>query len=142
MVFTGFVKPQTVGKVNTPTFSFFGLAAVMNALSFDVANTLSYRDLVGFAGAYSADRKPTGSSTMELPTIAAANFGEMARLGTDGALQLIHGIGVGNIIQIDMPKVQLTSAPAISNDNEVAMLQVGFSVKPNLGNDELVIVAK
>jgi hypothetical protein len=142
MVFTGFTKPLTVGKVNTPTFTFHGLAAVVQSLSFDVANALVWRDLIGFQGPYSADRKPTGSLTMELAAVAAANFGEIARLGTEGALQVIHGTVAGNIIQVDMPKTQLTSAPTISNDNEIAMLGVQFSINPNAGNDEMVIVAK
>jgi len=142
MVFTGFQKPLTVSKINTPTFTIHGLAAVCNALSFDVANNLVYRDLIGASGPFSSDRKPTGSATIEVPTVAAANFAELARLGTEGALQLVHGTAAGNIIQVDMPKVQFNSAPAISNDNEIAMLQLGFSINPNTGNDELVIVAK
>lgn len=142
MVFTGFTQPLTVGKVNTPTFSFHGLAAVVQNLSFDVANALVYRDLIGAKGPHSPDRKPTGSLTMELPTVAAANFGEIARLGTEGALQVIHGVTPGNIIQVDMPKTQLTSSPTINNDNEIAMLGVQFSINPNAGNDEIVVVAR
>lgn len=142
MVFTGFTKPLTVGKVNTPTFSIHGHAGVCSALSFDVANALTYRDLIGYSGAFSADRKPTGSATIELPSVASANFGELARLGTEGALQVIHGTTAGNIIQVDMPKVQFTSAPSISNDNEIAMLGLGFSINPNAGNDEIVLVAR
>lgn len=142
MVFSGFQQPLTVGRVNTPTLNFLGFAAVVQNLSFDVANTLVYRDLIGTSGAYSPDRKPSGNITLELPTVASANFGEMARLGTTGALQLVHGLVAGNTIQVDMPKVQLTSAPTISNDQEIAMLQQQFSINPNAGNDELVITVK
>lgn len=142
MVISGFQKPLTVGRVNTPTFTMHGLAAVVQSLTFDVANNVTYRDLIGASGAYSSDRKPSGSVTMELPTVAAANWGEIARLGTEAALQLVHGTVAGNIIQVDMPKTQITSAPTISNDNEIAMLQLGFSINPNAGNDELIIVAK
>lgn len=142
MVFTGFKQPLTVSKLNTPTFTLHGLAAVCNALSFDVANNLVYRDLIGASGPYSSDRKPTGSATIEVPTVAAANFAELARLGTEGALQLVHGTAAGNIIQVDMPKVQFNSAPTISNDNEIAMLGLGFSINPNAGNDEISIVVK
>lgn len=141
-VFTGFQKPLTVGKVNTPTFSFFGFPAVAQSLSFDVANALVYRDMIGYSGAYSSDRKPSGTAKIELPTVAATNFGELARLNTEGVLQLVHGTVAGNIIQIDMPKIQQTSAPTISNDNELAMLDVQFSINPNAGNDEIVILAK
>lgn len=142
MVFTGFIKPLTVSKINTPTFSIHGLAAVCQSLSFDVANSLVYRDLIGASGPYSSDRKPTGSATIEVPTIAAANFAELARLGTEGALQVVHGTAAGNIIQVDMPKVQFSGAPTISNDNEIAMMGLQFSINPNAGNDEMVIVAK
>lgn len=142
MVFTGFQKPLTVGKVNTPVFNFHGMAAVCQNLGFDVANNLVYRDLIGASGPHSPDRKPTGSATIELPTVAAANFAEIARLGTEGALSLTHGLVAGNIITIDMPKTQLTSAPTINNDNEIAMLGLQFSINPNAGNDEIVIVAR
>lgn len=142
MVFTGFQKPLTVGKINTPTFTIHGLAGVCESLSFDVANSLVYRDLIGASGPYSADRQPSGTCKIEVPTVAAANFAELARLGTEGALQLVHGTTAGNIIQIDMPKVQFNSAPTISNDNEIAMLQLGFSINPNAGNDEISIVVK
>lgn len=142
MVFTGFNQPLTVSKLNTPTFTLHGLAAVCNALSFDVANQLIYRDMIGASGPASPDRKPSGSCTIEVPTVAAANFAELARLGTEGALQLIHGTTAGNIIQVDMPKVQFNSAPSISNDSEIAMLGLGFSINPNAGNDEISIVVK
>ena len=141
-VFTGFQKPLTVGKINTPTFSMFGLAAVCENLSFDVANNLVYRDLIGASGPYSSDRQPAGSATIELPAIAAANFGEIARLGTEGVMQVIHGTTAGNIIQIDAPKIQLTSSPSINNANEIAMLGLQFSLNPNAGNDEMIIVAR
>lgn len=142
MVFTGFTKPVTVGKINTPVFTMHALAAVCQSLSFDVANNLVYRDLIGVSGPFSSDRQPTGSCTIEVPTVAAANFAEITRLNTEGALSLTHGTVAGNIITIDMPKTQITSPPTISNDSEIAMLGLQFSINPNAGNDEIVIVAK
>jgi hypothetical protein len=142
MVFTGFQRALTVGKVNTPTFTMMGLAAVCQGLSFDVANTLIYRDLIGASGPFSPDRKPKGTAKIEVPTVAAANFAELARLGTEGALQLVHGAVAGNIIQIDMPKTQIVSSPTISNDGDAAMLDLSFSINPNTGNDEISIVVK
>lgn len=142
MVFTGFQQPLTVGKLNTPTFNIHGYAGGCSALGFDVANSLSYKEMINVSGVQSPDRKPTGSATMELPSVAAANFAELTRLGTQASLQLVHGVTAGNIIQVDMPKVQFTSAPTISNDNDVAMVGLGFSINPNTGNDEMVITVK
>lgn len=141
-VFTGFQPPLTVGKLNTPTFSIHGYAGGCSALSFDVANALAWRELINTAGAASPSRKPTGNATMELPSVAVANFAELTRLGTQAALQLVHGVTAGNIIQVDMPKVQFTSAPTINNDNDVAMVGLGFSINPSTGNDEMVITVK
>lgn len=138
-VFTGFQKPLTVGHVNTPTFSFFGFPAVASALSFDMANDLVFRDLIGASGPASPNRKPKGSATIELPSNAVANFGEIARLGTEGAIQLVHGVTPGNIVTFDAPRAQISSAPTISNENDIAMLGLQFSLNPNAGNDELVI---
>jgi hypothetical protein len=55
---------------------------------------------------------------------------------------LIHGTVAGNIIQIDMPKTQITGEPSIVNDNEIAMMSLPFSINPNAGNDEVLIVSK
>ena len=142
IVFTGFQKPLTVGKVNTPTCTLFGYAGVVQSLTFDDANTLTYRDLINFRGAYSPDRKPTGNVTMELPSVAQLDLGELTRLGTEGVLQVIHGTVAGNIMEMNMPKIQITSEPTITNDNEIAMVQFGFSINPNTGNDERILVAR
>lgn len=142
MVYSDFQMPKTVGHVNTPTLTFFGFAGVVQSLTFDIANILNWKDRVNGSGAESPDRKPVGTITMEMPTVAALNFGELARLGTEGALQLVHGVTAGNIIQLSMPKVQLTSDPTINDDNDTAMVSAQFSILPNTGNDEFSLVAR
>lgn len=141
-VFTGFQKPLTVGKVNTPTFTMFGFSPIATAFSFDVVNALIYRDEIGYSGANSNDRKPTASATIELPAIAVANFGEIVKANAQSALQIIHGTTAGNIVEINMPAIQINAAPAISNDNEIARIGLSFSVNPSAGNDEIVIVCR
>lgn len=140
--YTGFVQPLTVGKANTPTFSFMGVSAPCSNFTFDVAAQQEYRDLIGSSGPFSADRQPSGSATIELQSIATKNWGQTVRQGTAGAVQLIHGTTAGNIIQIDMPSVQLNAAPSLQDANTVAMLQMGFDINPVAGNDELTITVK
>jgi hypothetical protein len=142
MVFTGFQKPLTVSKLNTPIFTFHGLAAVVKALTFDLANQNAWRDLINSSGAVSPDRKPAGNVTMELPTVATLDVGERTRLGTPGAMQLVHGTVPGNIVQMDWPVVQITGEPSISDDQGVAMVAVAYEAQPNTGNDEFVLVVK
>jgi hypothetical protein len=142
LVWTGWQKPLTVGKVNTPTFTVQGFTGVCQALSVDLSNELSWQDKINAAYAWNADRDPSGSFTLELPTAAAWNVGEVVRLGTEGALQLVHGTTAGNIIQLDAPKLQLVSAPNIGNNNKLATVSANFTLNPNAGNDELVITVK
>lgn len=140
--YAGFMKPKTVGKLNTPTFSLFGVACVAQSLSLSVANALSYRDLIGGAGAFSPDRKPTGSAVIELPSIAGLDLGGLVVNNTEGALSVVHGTTAGHIIELAAPKIQLNQKPTISNDQEVAMANLSFSLNPNTGNDELVLTAR
>ncbi|WP_295852041.1 phage tail tube protein [uncultured Xylophilus sp.] len=140
--YSKFIQPQTVGRLTTPTLSIHGVNACVSQFTFDIANSLVWRDLVNCGGAYSADRKPAGNVTMELTSVAVKNWAETVRTGAKGALQLVHGVGAGNIVQIDAPAVQFTGEPSLSDDNGVAMLAAGFSMQPVAGNDELVITLK
>jgi hypothetical protein len=140
--YAGFFQPLTVGKINTPVFSLFGYAAAMNSFSADVANALAYRDLVNGGGASSADRSPSGSAVIEMTTVAQKNWPELVRQGTTGTAQIVHGTVAGQIVQLDMPKIQLTSEPSISDDNKNVMLNLGFDILPVTGNDELIVTVE
>lgn len=139
--YTKFKQPLTVGKVNTPTFSFHGLAAIASAFSLNWGAILTWRDLIGYQGANSEDRQPSGSVTLEMPTITVKNWAEMVRLSTTGVAQLIHGTTAGNIVQFDMPAVQ-PKPFTLQDDQSVAMLSIPFDVNPVSGNDELKITVK
>ena len=140
--FSGFKKPLTVGFVNTPTYTVHGLAVVMQQFSLDLANELVWRDLVGFAGARVPDRKPKLSTVFELTNVATRNWGESVRLGTEGAVSLVHGVTAGSIVQFDLPVTAFDSDPTISDLDKVAMLNGSLAVMPNTGNDELVLTFK
>lgn len=140
--YTGFIQPLTVGKDNTPTFTVHGVAAACSALSIDMAAQQTYRDIINFKGAISPDRKPAGSMTIELDSIASKNWGRAVREGAQGALQLVHGITPGNIVQVDAPALQLSSAPTLQDQDGVAMLSANFTLPPSAGNDELILTFK
>lgn len=142
---TAFKRPMTVGKVNTPTFTVHGVAVKMQSFSWDLGNQLVWRELVNYSGPQSTDRAPTASVVFELDSVAASkNWGELARLGTEDALQMIHGVGAGNIFQVDMPKIGLAADPTITEVDGVAMLNTQWSVNQNssAGLDEIVLTVK
>ncbi len=139
--YSSFVQPKTVGKTNTPTFTFHGLSACMSAFSINLANALAWRELVNCAAPHSPDRQPTGSVTMEMPSVAVKDWAEVVRLSTTGACQLIHGTVAGNIIQLDMPAVQCKPF-TLQDDQSIAMINMPFDINPVDGDDELTITFK
>lgn len=139
--YSNFLQPKTVGKINTPTFSFHGLAACMSSFSINLANALAWRELVNCAGTASPDRKPAGTTVLELPSVTTKNWAEIVREGTTGACQLIHGTTAGNIVQFDMPAIQC-GVYTLQDDASVAMMSLPFDLLPVLGDDELSITVK
>jgi hypothetical protein len=140
--FAAFLKPLVVGRTNTPTFTLHGTSPCVSAFSFDLANQMNWRELIGCSGARRTDRNPSASLTIELPSVATKAWGESVRLGDEGALQVVHGTTAGNIVQLDAPKTTVSAEPSISDGEGVAMLGLQLALSPNTGNDELVLTFK
>lgn len=139
--YSKFKQPQTVGKVNTPTFTFHGVTACTSAFSVNLANALAWRELINCAAPHSPDRQPSGSVTMEMPSVTAKDWAEVVRNSTVGSCQLIHGAVPGNVVQLDMPSVQCKPF-SLQDDSGIAMINMPFDINPVDGNDELSITVK
>ena len=139
--YSAFQQPLTVGKVNTPTLSFHSVTACVSAYSIAWGNTLAWRELINCAGAHSADRAPTGSITMELPSIASKNWAEVVRTGATGAANVVHGTTAGNIVELQASNI-LCNPFSLQDDQGIAMLNMPFDLMPNLGDDELSVIVR
>ena len=140
IAFTGFTKPLTVGKVNTPTFTLDAIALVVKSFGLDLSNQVAWKNWIGDSGAQSPDRKPTASSVFELTSVATKNWGETVRLGSEMPLVLVHGTVAGNICRFNAPKLQINAEPSITDDSGTALLTASYAVMPtDTGNDELVL---
>lgn len=136
--YSNFQLPQAVNKLNTPTLTLFGQSLCVDTCSIDMANDIKIRNLIGCDSVIMTDRKPAGNISLEMTDVATQAWHENVRQGTLGAFQLVHGVGAGRVIQIDAPKVQLTS-PQYSNSDNIAMLSAGLAFQPDTGNDEITI---
>jgi hypothetical protein len=136
--YSAFTAPVTVGKVHSQSFTLHGVSPCMESLTFDIANNLIYRDLVGCGGARITDRKPTGQTVFELGTIAEKAWDEVAKNSTEGTLSFVHGRTPGNIIQIECPVVTCNNFQLQDSDG-IAMVSMGLAINPSIGNDELVL---
>ncbi len=142
--FTGWQIPVTVSTANTTDISILGYnSAVIEKLSFDIANTVAYRQTLGSETVLITDRKPAGSISLEAGTLATKDWWTPVKASTTGAFSIKHGQTAGNIVGFTAPQMQLTD-PKYSDSNGVQMLDMGIIFQPygTGGNDELRICSK
>lgn len=139
--YSAFKKPLGVNKQNTPDWAFGTYKGCLQSLSFDVANQLEWKSMIGCEGAEITDRQPKGNISLQLPKIAELNWPKMVIEAAEQPLSITHGVSAGNTIEINLPQVQLTN-PSYSDDSGTAMLGLDLNVNPKDGNDEIEIVVR
>jgi len=141
---SSFKVPLPVTKDNTPTFRVFGHNAIASDFSVDMGLSVSARNLIGHKEVVVTDRSVNGSLTVDAPDLATKNFYasvESHESVTTGAIQVVHGITPGNVVQIDAPKVQLTSISHSDSDG-VLQYQMNTAYIPVDGDDEIKFTFK
>lgn len=143
--------PVTVSTANTTDINILGYnSAIIEKLSFDIANTVAYRQTIGSESVLITDRKPVGSISLEAGyittlqgTTPAKDWWTTAKTSATSQLCIKHGQIAGNIVGFSAPKVQL-EAPKYSDSNGVTMLDMTLALIPNgaSGNDEIRICSK
>lgn len=136
--YTPFIDGLPISKVNTPTFTLHGFAAVLESLELDFGNVVQHRDRPNSKQVKFLDRQITGTVSFEAPALATKNFFAIAEAGTLGTMQLIHGTAAGNIFQADATKVQVTN-PRYVNSDGLQLLQLDLRLTPDAGDDEISI---
>jgi hypothetical protein len=142
--FTGWQTPVTVSTENTTDISLLGYnGAVVEKLTFDIANEVKYRQLIGSESVIIGDRKPSGSVTLEAVTVGTKDWWSIARNSSTGVFCIKHGQTAGNIVGFTAPKVQLKD-PKYAESDGVTMMDFGMEFIPYSasGNDELRICCK
>ena len=142
--FSSWQVPVTVSTANTTDVSILGYnSAIIEKLTFDIANTVAYRQTLGSESVLITDRKPAGSISLEASTLATKDWFTPVRSSTTGVFCIKHGQAAGNIVGFTAPQMQLTD-PKYSDSNGVQMLDMGIMFQPlgAGGNDELRICVK
>lgn len=134
--FSTYQSPLIVNKVNTPTFSLLGFAAVLDSLEIDLGQQVAHRDKVGSESVLITGRAPTGRVVIEAPTLGSKDFFAAAKANTVGALSFIHGTADGAKVQASCGQVKVHN-PRYSNDNGVTMLEMDLDLLPDEGDDEI-----
>ena len=134
--------PVVFKEGNTSGFQLLSYSGCLQAVSFDIGNSLIYRELVGCTKeVLLTDRAASGSVTIEAPTIAQKDYFTAALTdGTLGNLLFQHGQTAGNIVDFASTRVDIGDV-TYSDQDGVHMLTIPYTCVPSTsGNDEFSLV--
>lgn len=140
---TKFITPVPVNKANT-TFSLHGLsatAAAVEGITFDIANQIEPRMLIGSESIEQVDRQMTGSIIMEQVTLSTKNWIQTARTHAKGVLAAQQGTVAGNIVMFGAEGVQI-GRPTWGETQRINNNTLPVMMTPLAGNDEFLITVK
>ena len=132
--------PLIFKQGNTSGFQIHAHSGALQSWSLDMNNEVIYRELVGGTKTVELlDRAPSGSLSIEAPTLAAKNFFTAATGSATGNNLFLHGTAAGNKVQVSCPQSDIGAVTYADNDG-VVMLEIPYTAVPNTGNDEVSIV--
>ena len=133
--------PLIFKQGNTTGFRFFNYAGCVQSFSFDIGNTIVYRELVNCTKeALLTARSSSGSVSMEVAALGTYNpFTAALTDGTTGAVSFMHGTADTNRFLFLAPRLDLAD-PSYTDTDGIAMYNLPFTAVPSsTGNDEFVL---
>jgi len=130
---------------NTDTFALLNYSGALQSVSFDIGNSIVYRELVGGSKeVLITDRGANGSVTIEAPTLAQKDYFAAALvdsgLGTNTNLTFQHGTTAGNIVDFASTRVDIGDV-SYGDQDGIAMLTIPYTAIPSTtGNDEFSLI--
>ena len=130
--------PLIFKEGNTTGFSLFSYSGCLSNVSFQMANEVIYRELIGCTKeVLIVDRRPAGEVQIEAPTIATKDYFTIALGTTTGNLGFTHGTVAGNRAVFSSPQTDITNVNYADMDG-VHMLNIPFVSTPTTaGNNEV-----
>lgn len=129
--------PLIFKEGNTSAFQFFSHSGCLNSVSFNLANEIVYRELIGCTKeVLITNRAPAGEVSIEAPTIATKDYFSLALGSTTGNLTFLHGTTAGNRVTFTASQVDIAQ-PSYTDQDGITMLQLPYVALPTTaGNNE------
>lgn len=127
---------------NTDTFSLLSYSGSLQSVTFDVANTVVYRELIGGTKeVLMTDRASNGTVVLEAVTITTKDYFTAALTdSTLGNLTFQHGTTAGNIVDFASTRIDIGDV-SYSDQDGIAMLNIPYTAIPSTsGNDEFSLI--
>ncbi|MEM7706618.1 MAG: hypothetical protein AAF358_13750 [Pseudomonadota bacterium] len=132
-----------VNRANT-VFTLDSTTPCLEQLVADVANEVVSRDLPNCYSTSIVDRSPNGNCNFEAPTLATKDWFDVLESHngvTTVAGSIVHGSTAGNIIEVQMPRVQLAGI-SFENSDGILVYNTNARFIPVAGNDEIQIIVR
>ena len=129
--------PLIFKEGNTSAFQFFSYAGCLSSVSFNLANEIVYRELIGCTKeVLITDRKPAGDVVIEAPTIATKDYFSLALGTSTGNLTFLHGTTAGNRVTFTASQADI-GQPSYGDQDGIAILNLPYVALPTTaGNNE------
>ena len=134
--------PLVFKNGNTDTFELLSYAGCLQSVTFDLGNTLVYRELINCTKqVLLTDRAANGTVVLEAVTMATKDYFTAALTdSTLGNLTFQHGTTAGNIVDFASTRIDIGDV-SYSDQDGIAMLNIPYTAIPSTaGNDEFSIV--
>jgi hypothetical protein len=137
-VYTGFITPVASIPAKMGTVTIGAYAAKISEFTLDMANDVKHALWMNAETLGIMDRKPKGSLSVELVTVAVKDYWSVVRNVTSQALVFTQGVTAGNIFTLTAPAVQLADVQEYEYEG-VLGLKFTAVFSPSSGNDEVKI---
>ena len=134
---TGFLKPRVVSSANTPTFTINAVAMVMRSFELDLGCKVENRFLVGAEAILITQREDMIKTQVEAQPLSAINPFALAAAQTAVAVNLVHGVGAGNISTLNAPSAQMQRPQGLENAQDIKEWPLSLQPLPSgTGNNQ------
>ncbi len=137
--FAVFAVPQVVNKTNTPTFTVNGVAMVMRSFELSLGNSVAHRSLVNTEEVWIGDRAESLRIQSDAVALATLNPYLLARDQTSFAINLVHGIGAGKVVTVNLPSCRLQRPDQSVAPNGIVEWPLTITPLPTAGNDQFTL---
>ncbi len=127
------------------TLSLGAISLIVSKFELDMGNKVVLREdasnVAGYIGSVITDRQSKLTLTVEVPPIGTHDYYNDFLTSVESAFSLGVGTGSNNVVTIACPKLQLRSAPKLSDKDGIFTYELEFGLNRNAsaGDDELTI---
>lgn len=116
---TAFRRPRVASHANTPVFTINAVPMVMRSFELDLGNRVEPRFLVGAEEILITQREDMVKAQVEARLLSVFNPFALAAAQTTVAVNLVHGIGAGNIVTLAIPAAQMQRPQGVENAQDI-----------------------